>query len=81
MFILFYFSDALLSDMSYSNSEDSSYENVIKNTKLKNVPKSLPSRTNVNTKACEVILIIYFYGLYFLIIYYSLSFFFLMLYY
>jgi hypothetical protein len=58
--ILFYFSDALLSDISYSYSEDSSYENVIKNVKhnyipLVNVPKSPSSNTGVNTKTCEVI--------------------------
>ncbi|XP_025413460.1 rac GTPase-activating protein 1-like isoform X2 [Sipha flava] len=51
--------DALLSDISYSYSEDSSYENVIKNVKhnyipLVNVPKSPSSNTGVNTKTCEI---------------------------
>ncbi|XP_060835117.1 rac GTPase-activating protein 1-like [Rhopalosiphum padi] len=50
--------DALLSDLSYSHSEDSSYENVMKNPKHNSAPIKNCSTGNIlnnlNTKKCEI---------------------------
>ncbi|CAH1725131.1 unnamed protein product [Aphis gossypii] len=50
--------DALLSDLSYSHSEDSSYENVMKNPKHNSIPTKKCSTGNIsnnlNTKKCEI---------------------------
>lgn len=57
--IFFYFIDALLSDISYSHSEDSSYEDAIKGSKPIPVLIKKCSANNIlkdlNTKTCEVI--------------------------
>jgi len=58
-FLLLYFIDALLSDLSYSQSEDSSYENVPKKSKPNSALIIGNSGSNVrndtNTKINEVI--------------------------
>jgi len=54
-----YLLDALLSDISYSHSEDSSYEQLLKNPKQNSALLKKHSTGNIfnnlNTKKCEVI--------------------------
>lgn len=57
--IILFYTDALLSDLSYSQSENSSYENVIKKSKPNSAPIVKNSGNNdvrdINTKISEVI--------------------------